>query len=148
MQTFRTVTEELIALEDRYGAHNYLPLDVVLTRGEGVWVWDVDGNRYMDCLSAYSAVNQGHGQPAHAGPGQGLPVHEGEITSRMKERLQNAVVNPFDQPGFGGRLADPVPRGCKARHERFGGVHHGPVRHLDTALEHGAAAAYPVVQPV
>ncbi len=63
MQTFRTVTEELIALEDRYGAHNYLPLDVVLTRGEGVWVWDVDGNRYMDCLSAYSAVNQGHGHP-------------------------------------------------------------------------------------
>ena len=63
MQTFRTVTEELIALEDRYGAHNYLPLDVVLTRGEGVWVWDVDGNRYMDCLSAYSAVNQGHSHP-------------------------------------------------------------------------------------
>jgi len=63
MQTFRTVTEELIALEDRYGAHNYLPLDVVLTRGEGVWVWDVDGNRYLDCLSAYSAVNQGHGHP-------------------------------------------------------------------------------------
>ncbi len=63
METFRTVTEELIALEDRYGAHNYLPLDVVLTRGEGIWVWDVDGNRYMDCLSAYSAVNQGHAHP-------------------------------------------------------------------------------------
>jgi ornithine--oxo-acid transaminase len=63
METFRTVTEELIALEDQYGAHNYLPLDVVLTRGEGIWVWDVEGNRYMDCLSAYSAVNQGHGHP-------------------------------------------------------------------------------------
>jgi len=63
METFRTVTEELIALEDRYGAHNYLPLDVVLTRGEGIWVWDVEGNRYMDCLSAYSAVNQGHAHP-------------------------------------------------------------------------------------
>ncbi len=63
METFRTVTEELIALEDRYGAHNYHPLDVVLTRGEGIWVWDVDGNRYMDCLSAYSAVNQGHAHP-------------------------------------------------------------------------------------
>ena len=49
-----------IALEDQYGAHNYKPLDVVLSRGEGVWVWDADGNRYMDCLSAYSAVNQGH----------------------------------------------------------------------------------------
>jgi len=63
METFRTVTEELIALEDRYGAHNYHPLDVVLTRGEGIWVWDVEGNRYMDCLSAYSAVNQGHAHP-------------------------------------------------------------------------------------
>ena len=46
-----------------FGAHNYKPLDVVLTRGEGVWVWDVDGNRYLDCLSAYSAVNQGHCHP-------------------------------------------------------------------------------------
>ena len=56
-------SHELIALEDQYGAHNYKPLDVVLSRGEGVWVWDVEGNRYMDCLSAYSAVNQGHGHP-------------------------------------------------------------------------------------
>ncbi len=44
--------------EWRLGAHNYKPLDVVLSRGRGVWVWDVDGNRYLDCLSAYSAVNQ------------------------------------------------------------------------------------------
>jgi ornithine--oxo-acid transaminase len=56
-------SQELIALEDRYGAHNYHPLDVVLSRGEGVWVWDVEGNRYLDCLSAYSAVNQGHAHP-------------------------------------------------------------------------------------
>ncbi len=55
--------EELIEIEARLGARNYHPLDVVLTRGEGVWVWDVDGNRYMDCLSAYSAVNQGHCHP-------------------------------------------------------------------------------------
>lgn len=53
----------LIALEEQYGAHNYHPLDVVLTRGEGVWVFDVDGNRYLDCLSAYSALNQGHRHP-------------------------------------------------------------------------------------
>ena len=57
-------SQEYIDLEDRFGAHNYKPLDVVLTRGEGVWVWDVDGNRYLDCLSAYSAVNQGHCHPA------------------------------------------------------------------------------------
>ncbi|MBW2409697.1 MAG: aminotransferase class III-fold pyridoxal phosphate-dependent enzyme, partial [Deltaproteobacteria bacterium] len=52
-----------IDLEDQYGAHNYKPLDVVLKRGRGVWVWDVDDNKYLDCLSAYSAVNQGHCHP-------------------------------------------------------------------------------------
>lgn len=56
-------TNELIAIEERLGAHNYKPLDVVLTRGEGIWVYDVEGNRYLDCLSAYSAVNQGHCHP-------------------------------------------------------------------------------------
>ena len=56
-------SSQFIALEDRYGAHNYLPLDVVITKGEGVWVWDVDGKRYLDCLSAYSALNQGHVHP-------------------------------------------------------------------------------------
>jgi ornithine--oxo-acid transaminase len=54
---------EFIAIERCYNAHNYLPLDVVLTRGNGVWVEDVDGNRYMDFLAAYSAVNQGHCHP-------------------------------------------------------------------------------------
>jgi ornithine--oxo-acid transaminase len=56
-------TQEYIELEDLYGAHNYHPLDVILTRGEGVWVFDIDGNRYLDCLSAYSALNQGHVHP-------------------------------------------------------------------------------------
>ncbi len=56
-------TARLIETEYRLGAHNYKPLDVVLSRGEGVHVWDVDGNRYLDCLSAYSAVNQGHCHP-------------------------------------------------------------------------------------
>ncbi|RFB89505.1 ornithine--oxo-acid transaminase [Rhizobium leguminosarum bv. trifolii] len=56
-------SEKLIATEQRLGANNYKPLDVVLTRGEGVHVWDTDGNRYLDCLSAYSAVNQGHCHP-------------------------------------------------------------------------------------
>lgn len=56
-------TREYIEIEERYGAHNYHPLDVVLTRGEGVWVYDVEGNRYLDCLSAYSALNQGHVHP-------------------------------------------------------------------------------------
>jgi ornithine--oxo-acid transaminase len=54
---------DFIATEARFGAHNYKPLGVVLTRGEGVFVWDTDGKRYLDCLSAYSAVNQGHCHP-------------------------------------------------------------------------------------
>ncbi len=52
-----------IELEDTFGAHNYHPLDVVLTKGEGVWVYDVNGKKYLDCLSAYSALNQGHNHP-------------------------------------------------------------------------------------
>lgn len=59
-----TRTQELIELEEKYGAHNYHPLDVVIERAEGVWVYDVDGQRYLDCLASYSAVNQGHCHPA------------------------------------------------------------------------------------
>jgi ornithine--oxo-acid transaminase len=58
-----TGSARFIELEERYGAHNYHPLDVVITRAEGAWVWDVEGKRYMDFLAAYSAVNQGHCHP-------------------------------------------------------------------------------------
>jgi len=57
-------TTDFIDLENRYGAHNYHPLDVVIERAEGVWVYDVDGKRFLDCLASYSAVNQGHCHPA------------------------------------------------------------------------------------
>lgn len=56
-------SEYYIQLEEKYGAHNYHALDVVLTKGDGVWVYDVEGKKYLDCLSAYSAVNQGHNHP-------------------------------------------------------------------------------------
>ncbi|HYC28740.1 MAG TPA: aminotransferase class III-fold pyridoxal phosphate-dependent enzyme, partial [Chitinophagaceae bacterium] len=56
-------TQHYLQLEEQYGAHNYHPLPVVLDRGEGVYVWDVDGKRYYDFLSGYSAVNQGHCHP-------------------------------------------------------------------------------------
>jgi ornithine--oxo-acid transaminase len=56
-------TQDLVDLEDKFGTHNYHPLDVVIERAEGVWVYDVDGKRYLDCLAAYSAVNQGHCHP-------------------------------------------------------------------------------------
>ena len=62
-QTTRSETEQLLALEDEWGAHNYHPLDVVVHRAEGPWVYSVEGDRYLDCLSAYSAVNQGHCHP-------------------------------------------------------------------------------------
>ncbi len=58
-----THADELISLAETYGAHNYRPLPVVLERGEGVWLWDVDGKKYLDCLSSYSALNQGHCHP-------------------------------------------------------------------------------------
>ena len=56
-------SQEYIEIEEQYGAHNYHPLDVVIEKAEGVWVYDVEGRRYLDCLSAYSAVNQGHVHP-------------------------------------------------------------------------------------
>ena len=61
--TTTTKAAELIAQENRFGAHNYHPLDVVCTKGEGVFLTDVDGKQYMDFLAAYSAVNQGHNHP-------------------------------------------------------------------------------------
>lgn len=70
-------TADFIELEDRYGAHNYHPLDVVIERGEGVWVYDVEGNRYLDCLASYSAVNQGHCHPKIQ---QALFAQAGRIT--------------------------------------------------------------------
>src|SRR4051794_24629413 len=62
--TMHDTTGNFIALEEQWGAHNYHPLDLVIERGEGAWLYDVDGKRYLDCLSSYSAVNQGHCHPA------------------------------------------------------------------------------------
>ena len=63
MNLNQLTSEEAIRLENQHGAHNYHPLPVVLAKGEGVYVWDVEGKRYYDFLSAYSAVNQGHCHP-------------------------------------------------------------------------------------
>ena len=83
--------KEYIQLEDSFGAHNYKPLDVVLSRGEGVWVWDVDGNRYLDCLSAYSAVNQGHCHPRIA-EAMAEQLKKLTLTSRA---FRNDQLGPF-----------------------------------------------------
>jgi len=70
--------KDLMEMDDTYGAHNYKPLDVILNKGEGVWVWDVDGNKYMDMLSSYSALNHGHRNPI--------------IIKRMKEQLDKLTL--------------------------------------------------------
>ena len=72
-----TRTQELVGLEEEFGAHNYHPLDVVIERAEGVWVYDVEGRRYLDCLAAYSAVNQGHCHPKIL---QALKEQAGKVT--------------------------------------------------------------------
>ncbi len=81
MQTQATKSQHYIDLEEQFGAHNYHPLDVVIARGEGVWVWDVDGKKYLDCLAAYSAVNQGHCHPRILKAMQ-EQVHRVTLTSR------------------------------------------------------------------
>ena len=63
IKTAALSSQDYIELEDVYGTHHYKPLDVVLDKGDGVWVYDVEGKKYLDCLSAYSAVSQGHCHP-------------------------------------------------------------------------------------
>ena len=87
----RTRSADFIAVEDTYGAHNYHPLDVVIERAEGVWVWDADGNRYLDFLAAYSAVNQGHCHPRLVKVMQ-EQVHRVTLTSRA---FRNDQLGPF-----------------------------------------------------
>ena len=84
---------EFIGLEDQFGAHNYKPLDVVLSRGKGVWVWDVDGHRYLDCLAAYSAVNQGHCHPKIM---QAM-IAQAEKLTLTSRAFRNDQLGPFYQ---------------------------------------------------
>ncbi len=86
-------TAALVALEDSFGAHNYHPLDVVIERAEGVWVWDVDGSKYLDCLAAYSAVNQGHCHPAIV---QAL-VDQSRRVALTSRAFRNDQLGPFYQ---------------------------------------------------
>jgi ornithine--oxo-acid transaminase len=87
----KRATQDYIALEEQYGAHNYHPLDVVVARGEGCWVWDVEDRKYLDFLAAYSAVNQGHCHPEilNAAIGQARQV---TLTSRA---FRNDQLGPF-----------------------------------------------------
>jgi ornithine--oxo-acid transaminase len=91
MQELSQRARDLIAAEERYGAHNYHPLDLVVERALGVWLWDVDGNRYLDCISAYSAVNQGHCHPRIAA----ALVEQAQKVTLTSRAMRNARM-----PGF------------------------------------------------
>jgi ornithine--oxo-acid transaminase len=88
-----TSSNQAIALEDQYGAHNYHPLPVVLARGEGVYLWDVEGKKYFDFLSAYSAVNQGHCHPRIK---DALIEQAGTLTLTSRA-FYNDVLGPFEK---------------------------------------------------
>lgn len=86
-------SEQAIALEDKFGAHNYHPLPVVLSKGEGVYVWDPEGNRYYDFLSAYSAVNQGHSHPKIT---QAL-VEQAQVLTLTSRAFYNNVLGEYEK---------------------------------------------------
>lgn len=94
MTVVRNLTsQEAIALEDAYGAHNYHPLPVVLSRGEGVYVWDVEGKRYYDFLSAYSALNQGHCHPKIVG----ALITQAKTLTLTSRAFHNDMLGRFEQ---------------------------------------------------
>ena len=86
-------SSDLIHLEDKYGATNYKPLDVVLTRGKGVWVWDVEGKKYFDFLSAYSAVNQGHCHPKITN----ALINQAKTLTLTSRAFHNNLLGPFEE---------------------------------------------------
>ena len=86
-------SEDLIRLEDKHGAHNYHPLPVVLAKGDGVHVWDVEGKQYYDFLSAYSAVNQGHCHPAIVG----AMTHQAQTLTLTSRAFYNDVLGPYEK---------------------------------------------------
>ncbi len=88
-----TSSEQAIALEEKYGAHNYHPLPVVLSRGEGVYLWDVEGKRYFDFLSAYSAVNQGHCHPRI----KNALIEQAETLTLTSRAFYNDVLGPYEK---------------------------------------------------
>jgi ornithine--oxo-acid transaminase len=109
----RSKTQDFVGLEEKYGAHNYHPLDVVIERAEGCWVYDVDGKKYLDCLAAYSAVNQGHCHPKimRAAIDQ---IHKVTLTSRAfrNEQLPLLYEQLHNMTGFD--MALPMNSGAEA----------------------------------
>ena len=88
-----TSSQQAIYLEGRYGAHNYHPLPVVLSRGEGVYLWDVEGKKYFDFLSAYSAVNQGHCHPRI----KDAMIEQAGTLTLTSRAFYNDMLGPFEK---------------------------------------------------
>src|SRR5690606_18263574 len=89
----KLTSQELINLENEHGAHNYHPLPVVLSKGEGVYVWDVEGKKYFDFLSAYSAVNQGHSHPKIIN----AMIEQAKTLSLTSRAFHNVVLGVYEQ---------------------------------------------------
>src|SRR5438309_1245780 len=97
MQVSKDKAQELIALEEHYGAHNYHPLDLVVEDAKGVWLTDVNGKRYLDCISAYSAVNQGHCHPR---------IQAALFEQARKVTLTSRAMRNSRMPGFLKKLTE------------------------------------------
>lgn len=93
MMDQKLTSQDLINLEDKHGAHNYHPLEVVLAKGEGVHVWDVEGKKYYDFLSAYSAVNQGHCHPRIVG----AMVEQAQTLTLTSRAFYNDALGPYEK---------------------------------------------------
>ena len=89
----RITSKDAIALEEKHGAHNYHPLPVVLSRGEGVYVWDVEGKKYYDFLSAYSAVNQGHCHPKIVG----AMINQAQTLTLTSRAFHNDILGRYEK---------------------------------------------------
>ncbi|MBI3645850.1 MAG: ornithine--oxo-acid transaminase [Acidobacteriales bacterium] len=109
----KTQTQEFIETEEKYGAHNYHPLDVVIERAQGCWVYDVEGKKYLDCLAAYSAVNQGHCHPKIL-EAMLQQAHKVTLTSRAfrNDQLPLLYKELHDLTGF--EMALPMNSGAEA----------------------------------
>ena len=102
-------SQQAIDLENKHGAHNYHPLPVVLSRGEGVYVWDVEGKKYYDFLSAYSAVNQGHCHPKIVD----AMVAQAKTLSLTSRAFHNDVLGTYEK--YITDMLHELPHPCKAR---------------------------------
>ena len=124
----------LINKENKYGAHNYHPLPVVLERGEGVYVWDVDEKKYFDFLSAYSAVNQGHCHPRIVG----ALKEQAEILTLTSRAFYNNVLGPYEKyisEYFGYDKVLPINSGVEAVETALKGSNATPVLLLKDSLD-------------